>query len=55
VRGSRLIRRFQLGEQGLEVDDQLKERGAARAVSYAVPSGAREVQREEGRIRYRLA
>ncbi len=52
--GSRLSRGFELDETGLRVDDQLIEAGGAKSVRYALPGAARDVAREEARVRYRL-
>lgn len=52
--GSRLVRRFELDETGLRVDDQLIELGAAKSARYALPRAAQDVEREEGHVRYRL-
>jgi hypothetical protein len=55
VPGSLFERRFRLDGEGLEVEEHLIERGAARGLRFDAPAQAIGVERSAGRIRYRLA
>jgi hypothetical protein len=51
---SKLVRSFRVGSGALEVEERLAAAGGARAVEYHVPSGARQIVREAGHVRYLL-
>ncbi len=54
VPGSVLERRYRLDGDGLSVEEHLEADGGARGVTYRLPAGARQVQREKGSIHYRI-
>jgi len=52
--GSALVRRFTVDGQGLEVEEQIVNTGAARGVEFTFPEAARETKRDGNRAAYRL-
>ena len=54
LESSNLVRSFRIGGGALEVEERLVDAGGATAVEYHVPSGARQIVREAGHVRYLL-
>jgi hypothetical protein len=55
VAASSLVRTFRVDGGGLVVEERCRSDGGARGLDYRVPPGATELERADGKLRYRLA